>query len=68
MTTNLYIDKQGPLVSLRPEKLSDGSAVWNLHLRGGDVIGCVSERRGEEGLLLIAKGLELAAGQPPLIL
>lgn len=74
MNAKLYIDKGRPAVELHGATLSDGSKVWNLHFRGGpnatdhDVIGCVSEKAGDEAFALIAKAFEIAAGERPLIL
>jgi len=72
MQAKLYIDKGRPLIALEPQKLTDGSVVWNLHLRGGqedhEIIHCVSEKRGDEAFALMAKAVEVAAGEKPLIL
>lgn len=56
MKQKLYIDKGAPLVSEWPERLSDGSEAWNLHLRGGEVIPCPTERKADEafGIMVVA--------------
>lgn len=68
MIAKIYIDKGEPLVSVHPETLTDGSIVWDMHIRGGETIHCLTEARADAALNLIAQALELAVGEKPLVL
>jgi hypothetical protein len=68
MKTKIYIDKAEPFVSSWPEKLTDGSEVWNLHFRGGDVIHCLDEKRADVAMTGIAIALNIATGEEPLVI
>ena len=68
MIQKIYIDKGEPLVAEHPEVLTDGSTVWNLHIRGGDTIPCLSERTADRAFAMIAEALTIAGGEQPLIL
>lgn len=68
MKARIYIDKGTPLFASEPETLSDGSVVWNIHIRGGDVIGCLSEKAADQAINLIGQALTIAAGEKPLVL
>lgn len=57
MNAVLYIDKGKPVVSCFPEKLSDGSVVWNLDI-GGRVVPCISEARADAAFARIAMALK----------
>jgi hypothetical protein len=45
-----------------PETLSDGSVVWNIHIRGGE-IACVNEKAADKAADLLAEALTVAAGE-----
>lgn len=68
MKTRIYIDKGTPFAAVDPETLSDGSVVWNLHIRGGESIACVNEKAADKAADLIAEALTVAAGERPLVL
>jgi hypothetical protein len=72
MKATLYIDKGRPLASVVPERLSDGSTAWNLHIRGErgpyEVIPCQTEKAADHAFRLIAEALKVATGEEPLIL
>jgi len=68
MKARLYIDRGTPLVSTWPETLTDGSTVWNLNLRGGEVIPCVTERAADEAFAFMVQAVKTATGESPLVL
>ena len=68
MKTRIYIDKGAPLAAVDPETLSDGSVVWNIHIRGGETITCVNEKAADRAAYLIAEALTVAVGERPLVL
>lgn len=71
MNTSIYIDKSSPLFACREEKLSDGSKVWNIHVRGDHFYGaikCVDEKRADSAMAMLAAALKIATGEEPLVL
>lgn len=68
MIQKIYIDKGEPLVAEHPGSLTDGSTVWNLHIRGGETIPCLSERTADRAFTLIVEALTIAGGEAPLVL
>lgn len=68
MKTRIYIDKGAPFAAVEPETLSDGSVVWNIHFRGGEVIACTDEKAADKAADMIAEALTAAAGERPLVL
>ena len=67
MKTRIYIDKGTPIIATEPETLSDSSTVWNIHFRGGEIIGCVSEAAADKATELIVEALTVMAGERPLV-
>jgi hypothetical protein len=68
MKATLYIDRKEPFVQVWPKVLTDGSEVWDLHFRGGDVIHCLSEKKADSAFQIIAAALHEATGETPLVL
>ncbi len=63
MKTKLYIDKGEPLFSCWPETLSDGSEVWNIYIRGGEVLHFASEEAADEALCRLEQAVELSMSE-----
>lgn len=68
MSATLFVDKGQGFVSVRPETLTDGSTVWNLHFRDGQTFHCTNERSAEEAFRLIAAGIRLAHGDDNILI
>lgn len=72
MEKAMYLDKGKPVIHTGKQTLSDGSTVWNIHFRGGqeehEIIHCTSEKSADEAFILMAKAIEIATGERPLIL
>jgi len=63
MKQKLYIDGGEPLLSAWPETLTDGSEVWQLNFRGGEVLNCLNEARADEAFRLIALAVKIGTGE-----
>lgn len=68
MKAKIYIDKGEPFVSVLPETLTDKSQVWNLKFRNGDVVHCLDESRADAAFAFLNAALQVATGEPPLLL
>lgn len=68
MKAKIYIDKGEPFAAEWPETLTDGSIVWDIHFRGGEVVHCRDEKSADAALDQIAQALKTATGEAPLVL
>lgn len=68
MKAAVYIDRGRPFLCTVERTLSDGSKVWDILQRDGDIIHCVDEKRCDAAFILFVKAIEIAAGERPLVL
>jgi hypothetical protein len=60
MKEHIYIDSKEASIVLVSERLTDGSTVWNIHLREREIC-CLDEKRARQAMALIADALKVAS-------